>query len=336
MKAAIFNGVGQPITIEYTPDPTPGRGEVVVKVGRCGICGTDVHSTHSHMFAPPAGTALGHEFSGEVVELGAGITRLKIGDRIAVMPMAGCGECAACRDRHPYACTKMRMMMGGFGEYTLASERETTLLPAALTLADGALVEPVAAARRGVTMANMPTSARVLVIGAGTMGLASIFWARRAGAGKIVATARSSWRESMTLQMGADAFIVSDDNLSANVNAALNGPPDVVIECAGVPGMMAQAINLVRPRGTVLAAGGCMDPDQFIPFIAMYKEVRLQFSGAYTLNDFQAVVDVLEGGATELRNLITETVPLAAMPQALESLRSTNRQCKVMIDPWMH
>ena len=135
--------------------------------------------------------------------------------------------------------------------------------------------------------------------------------------------------------MGADAFVVSDDNLSANVNALLGGPPDIVFECAGVPGMLAQSVNLVRPRGRVLAAGGCMQPDQFIPFIAMCKEVCMQFAAAYTLEDFHHVVDALEHGAAPLRSLVSDTLPLAAMPAMLESLRGSNRKCKVMIDPWL-
>lgn len=335
MKSAVFKAVGRPVVIEEVPDPTPGPGEVVVEVGYCGICGTDVHTTSHHMFAPPAGSALGHEFSGEVVALGTGVDRLKIGDRIAAMPMSGCGSCPACQSGHPYACLQLRPMTGGFGEYTLANASLATKLPSALSLADGALVEPLAAALRCVSMSRLTPGAKVLIIGAGSMGLATAFWARRVGAGKIVITARSDWREALALKMGADQFIISDDALAENVNTALGGLPDIVFEAAGVPGMIAQAANLVRPRGTVLVEGGCMQADQFIPFIAMLKEVCMQFSAAYTLNDFQVAVDTLESGAIEPRNLITETLPLAEMPAALESLRGSNRQCKVMIDPWM-
>ena len=337
MRAAIFNGVGKPVTIENMPDPTPGPGDVVVKVGACGICGTDVHSTAEHMFAPPPGTPLGHEFSGEVVALGSSVSNLKIGDRVAAMPMSSCGVCAACMGGHPYGCAQVGTKTGGFGEYVLATAVIATKLPEALSLADGALIEPLAAALRSVTMSRMAMTpgARVLVIGAGTMGMATVFWARRMGAGKIVVTARSQWREALALEMGADQFVVSDDALAQGVNAALGGMPDIVFEAAGAPGLMAQAINLVKPRGLVLAEGGCMQPDQTIPFIAMCKEVCIQFSGAYTLNDFQVAVDAMDRGAVQPRSMITETLPLSAMPAALESLRGSNRQCKVMIDPWM-
>jgi len=336
MKAAIFAGVGKPVTIENVPDPTPGPGEVVVKVGRCGICGSDLHLTESRDFSLPPGTALGHETCGEVVALGSAVSQLKIGDRISAMAVAGCGTCAACLAGHPYACKQMRPMMGGFGEYTLASADCATRLPASLSLEEGALVEPLAAALRSVTMSRLAPGDRVLVLGAGSMGLGTIFWARRLGAGKIVAVARSQWREALAMEMGASAFFVSDDQLAQKAYQALGGAPDIVFEAAGAPGMVAQAIELVRPRGTVLIEGGCAQSDRFIPFAAMCKEVCMQFSIAYTLNDFHFTVDTLERGAIEPRSMITETLPLAAMPAALESLRRGNRQCKVMIDPWMN
>ena len=336
MKAAVFKEVGQPVAIEDVPDPTPGPGEVVVKVGYCGICGTDVHSTAEHMFAPPSGSPLGHEFSGEVVALGSGVDQLKIGDKIAAMPMSGCKTCPACRAGHPYACQQFRPMSGGFAEYALACASFATKLPSALSLEDGALAEPLAAALRCVSMSRMTPGAKVLIIGAGAMGLATAFWARRLGAGKVVITARSKWREALALEMGADQFIVSDDGLAENVNTALGGMPDIVFEAAGAAGMIEQAVNLVRPRGTVLSEGGCMQADQFIPFIAMLKEVCMQFSAAYTLKDFHVAVDTLESGAVEPRSLITDTLPLAAMPAALEALRGNNKQFKVMIDPWMN
>ncbi len=335
MRAAIFNGVGKPVTIDNIPDPTPGPGDVVVKVGRCGICGTDVHMTASHGFAPPPGTALGHEFSGEVVALGAAVNNLRVGDNIAVMPMAGCGTCTSCRAGHPFACSQMRMMMGGFGEYALANAAVAVKLPSALSLTDGALVEPLAAALHGVKMSHPTRDSKILVLGLGGMGLASIYWARHLGAGKIVASARSPWREAMALELGADAFVVSNDELAARAAEALGGPPDIVIECVGMPGILAQAMNLVRPRGMVLSVGGGLEADQLVPFVGMYKEICLQFAGAYSLDDFHEVVDALDRGALALRGLVTDTLSLDAMPAMLESLRGSNRQCKVMINPWM-
>ena len=138
MKAAIFGGAGKPIAIESVPDPVPGRDQVVVKVGLCGICGTDMHMTEKHesgqAFLPPAGASLGHEFCGEVVALGTGVKRLTIGDRISAMPIVGCGVCAACLSGHPFACTQMQTLYGGFGEYALVNANFSVPLPKALSL----------------------------------------------------------------------------------------------------------------------------------------------------------------------------------------------------------
>jgi len=101
MKAAIFHGIGQKLCIEVVPDPTPGPGEVVVKVGRCGICGSDLHMTEDPMFGVPAGAVLGHEFAGEIAAIGKGVEGLKVGDRVSVPPVKGCGHCASCLKGEP-------------------------------------------------------------------------------------------------------------------------------------------------------------------------------------------------------------------------------------------
>ena len=167
------------------------------------------------------------------------------------------------------------------------------------------------------------------------MGAATIFWLRRLGAAKIVAIDIAPWREGVALEMGADAFFPSTPDLDANIAQALGGPPDIVCECAGAPGVIAKAIELVRLHGTVLSIGGCQKPDQFIPFVAMSKDISLLFSAAYVLDDFQFTVDTLERGSLEPRRMITETFPLHQVPAALEAMRHNDRQCKVMIDPWM-
>ena len=116
MRACVFHEAGRPLTVEEIPDPTPGELEVVVKVGRCGICGTDLHLTQADAgpFGAKAGTVLGHEYSGEVVALGRGVSMLKVGDPVAVMPFIGCGRCRACLSGAPSQCPSSRGSgMGG-------------------------------------------------------------------------------------------------------------------------------------------------------------------------------------------------------------------------------
>ena len=250
MRAAIFRGVGQPLSIETVPDPTPAAFEVVIKVARCGICGTDLHMTADEAASYPIGAALGHEYAGEIVGLGREVTGIKMGEHVTAQPMAGCGNCDPCVSGEPYWCDKWRSMMGGFGEYTLADVRSVAKLPASLSLSDAALVEPLAAALNGVQLARLTNGARVLVLGAGGLGLGCIFWLRRMGCGKIVAAARSDRNGALALSMGADALITTVRNdFEAELRVLLGGLPDFVFECVGAPGVLELAARCARRRG---------------------------------------------------------------------------------------
>jgi (R,R)-butanediol dehydrogenase/meso-butanediol dehydrogenase/diacetyl reductase len=347
LKAAVFKDWGAPLCVESIADPTPGPDEVVIEVGRCGICGTDLHITEAidPRAAPPhpllaalrrrfgPGAVLGHEYAGEVVALGRRVATLKIGDRITALPFAGCGECAACRSGELVWCAHRRSMHGGFGEYTLVSERSAVPLPQSLSLDDGALIEPLAVGRHAVDLARVRSGARVLVLGAGPMGLAVTFWCRRAGATRIAVVARGRRRESLARTVGASEFIVQQDGLSADLAAALGGPPDVVFECVGGPGLVAQAIECVAPRGVVAIVGMCMATDSFTPVVGMTKEARLQFVMAYSRADFDAATDALDAGAVEPRAMLTGTVSLVDAPMMFESLRAPSSHCKVLVSP---
>lgn len=328
MRAAVFHGPGQKLRIEELPDPAPGAHEVVLKIGRCGICGSDVTMTSGQGPMYQTGCALGHEYAGDVVEIGRDVQRLRVGDRIAAMPMSGCGVCDACRAGRPLACAAgMRPMMGGFGEYTLADERLAVRLPEALSFADGALVEPLACAARGVAMAAIKPADRVLVLGLGAIGAGVIFWTRRFGAKRIVASARSGRWAALAAALGADAFVPS-----GALGAELGDAPDVVFECTGAAGMVATAIDLVRPGGTVICLGICSAAESFTPAVAAYKEVTLRFSLAYSLKDFQATVAALGSGAPPM---VEATVGLDAVPDLLESMRAgASRATKILVDPW--
>lgn len=280
MRAAVFKGAGIPFVIEELPDPEPGEGEAVMRVGRCGICGTDLHMTSGHATDFPAGTVLGHEYA--------------------------------------------RITASG-----------AVHLPQALSLADGALVEPLAVGLGGVRVADMRPGARVLVLGAGSVGLASIYWARRLGAGRIVAASPSARRREMAENMGADAFETLGEGAAERINAALGGPAEVIFECAGVVGVLQNAIELAGPNGMIVSLGFCLEPDPIMPAVATWKQVNLRFAFAYTLEDFQYCTDFLDRGHVEPRQMISRTVSLDALPDIFEGLRAGGQDTKVHVDPWM-
>jgi len=336
MQAAVFKGVGLPLAIETRPDPVPQPDEVVLRVGRCGVCGTDLAMTDGSGQTYELDSVIGHEFAGEVVATGTKVTRLKVGDRITALPYAGCGQCAACLAGRPNFCAQFRGVAGGFGQYLATPERVAVKLPSSLTLADGALIEPLAVSLHGVALAQITPGARVLVIGAGPIGLGAVHWARRLGAGPVAVTARTRRAESLAMQMGANAFVMpeSAQDWIPAVSAALGGLPDVVIEAVGKKDLIAQAVSCVRPSGTVLVLGFCSVPDSFIPAIAVWKEVTMRFSMTYSIAEFEHVARVLDSGDVESRVMVTDTVPLAELPATFESLRRRTQQCKVLVSPW--
>jgi 2-desacetyl-2-hydroxyethyl bacteriochlorophyllide A dehydrogenase len=336
MRAAVFKAVGQPLAIEQRPDPTPGEGEVVLKVGRCGICGTDMAMSDGSGQTFEQNSIIGHEFAGEIVAVGPKVERLKVGDRIAAMPFTGCGHCATCLGGRPNFCVEFRGMPGAFAEYTTTAERVAVKLPSQVSLADGALIEPLAVSLHGVALAGLEPGDKVLVIGAGPIGLGAVYWARELGAGPIAVTATSRQREAIARQMGATEFVLPEtpEQLPAAAMAALGGMPDVVIEAVGKPDMIARAVNCVRPAGTVMVLGFCSRPDSFIPAIAVWKEVKLLFGMTYSVSEFEHVARVLDRGTVEPRAMVTDTIPLGQLPGTLEAMRHRTHQCKVLVDPW--
>lgn len=331
MRAAVFKGAGRPWEIENLPEPEPGEGEVILKVCRCGVCGTDLHMTSGSSWDFPAGMVLGHEYAGEVVALGKGVENVKVGDRITAVPAVGCGHCDACHSKQFMLCQKMQGYMGGFAEYLKAPAINAVKLPQTLSFSDGALIEPLAVGLHGVAMAQMKPGAKVLVLGGGSVALAATYWARQLGAGPIVAMSRSARRAEMSKAMGADSFVAFGEGEHGEVIEAMGGSPDVVLECVGVEGMLGKSVEHVRSDGTIVSLGFCTHPDPVVPGIATYKQVRMMFSMAYTLAEFEHVARTLDRGHLEPRMMVSDTIALEELPDMIEALRSGSTQTKVHV-----
>ena len=335
MKAAVFQGVGKPLVIETIPDPTPGANDVIVKVSKCGICGSDLHISEDPIFGVPAGVVLGHEYSGEVVEVGKDVTRIKKGDRLAVFPLESCGKCGPCKSGQPAWCeVQMTVGGGGYGQFSKAAEHQCVVMPGGVSMDDGALVEPLAVSLHAVNVSRMHSGARVLIVGAGPIGLSVAFWAKRMGAGKIAVTASSTRRAALALEMGADVFLDPEDNGPEAAARALGGAPEIVFEAVGKVGLIQKCIEYVAPRGTVVVVGLCTHPDTFSPFMAVSKECVIQPSAFYELRDFQTTLDLLNAGDLAAHGMITDEIKLGDLPTAFEALKQRTHQCKVMVNAW--
>ena len=336
MKTAIFSGFNMPLQLADAVMPEPREGQILLKVCRCGICGSDLHMTKDPTFGLKGGEVIGHEFSGEIIEMGRNVTGLKVGDQISAAPLRGCGHCAACLRGEPAWCAEhFELIGGGYAQFTALDSRQCRKLPVDISLADGALAEPLAVALHGVTRSGLRPGARVLVVGAGAIGLAVAFWARRMGAKSVTMLDLHDLQKERALNLGATGFVTSGDDLHPRVEAALGGPADIVFECVGNVGLIDHCIDLVRPRGEVVVLGLCTKPDRLDSFRAISKEVTITMSVFFDMSEFESAIDVLDAQTYAPTHLISDTVSLTELPTAFEALRNRSHQCKVMVDPFL-
>ena len=340
MKAAVYAGRGRLQQVEDVAIPVPAAYEVLVKVALCGICASDLKtSAPADAGKPepfrPGLDVLGHEFCGSVVEVGPSAQGFRPGDRLAPMAVTGCGSCVSCRVGEVTWCARKRPITGGYGQFAVVSDFAAIRIPEALTDTEAALVEPLAAGRHAIRLAGIRPGARVLVLGAGVVGLACVLFARRAGASRTVVATRTPRRAKQISLVGADAWLCAGESLANTAAEALGGAPDVVVEATGAPGLLATAIACVRPRGRIVVPGACFDTDEITPLDALIKEVIIQFSLSYDMRDFADTVDTLACGAIRAGDLVTRTVTLADFPATFEQLRACPDECKVMVDPWL-
>jgi (R,R)-butanediol dehydrogenase/meso-butanediol dehydrogenase/diacetyl reductase len=333
MKAAVCYGSGQRLVLEERPDPVAEPGRVIIQVERCGLCGSELHLNEGPPRDYPAGMIMGHEYAGLVVELGKGVTGLSVGQRVASFPAVGCGHCEACAVGNWILCRTARHNMGGFAEYASLPAEAAIPLGDELAPADGALIEPLTVSLYGVRIAALQPGDRVLVLGAGTIALSAIYWARRLGAGRIVAISRSPRRADLAQAMGADAFVAYGDNEIAEVAEALAGPADHVFECVGVPGMLAKAVSHARLMGHVHSLGFCMGPDPIVPAVVGFKGVTLTFPVGYSPKDFAYVAGAMLGGHVDPKIMISRVIGLEAFPEAFDRLLQNNTENKLQVAP---
>jgi L-iditol 2-dehydrogenase len=280
MKVATWHGEDR-FSIDDAPDPAPGPEQVLVAVHTAGICGTDVHATQGLFpWKPPL--VMGHEYTGVVVDVGAGVSRRLVGRAVACEPSYGCGECAECRQRRVTHCPRVTRV-GGFAERAVLPGHAVHVLPDGLDPTTAALTEPTACCLAGLEMVKMSRDASVLVIGGGIMGLLTMAIARRRGAARTILSDPVAERRDMARRLGANHVIdPAREPLRAAVLALTEGRgPHVACEAVGKPELVAEAIAVVRPAGTVQLVG-VSPKGETLPvdlYDLHYREIRVQ--GAY-------------------------------------------------------
>jgi (R,R)-butanediol dehydrogenase/meso-butanediol dehydrogenase/diacetyl reductase len=335
----VFRGIGRPLSIEEVPDPVPGPDDLVLRVGSCGICGSDLHVSALPPGLPP-GSVMGHEFAGEVVEVGpASREAFRVGDRVCAFPALGCGRCAGCLAGDFMLCpaiqaTGLGAVPGAYAEFVRVGARQSVPLPENIDFRSGALVEPLSVGLHAVRRADLSPGENVLVIGAGPIGLAVTAWARLHGARRVVVSEKAPGRLERAARFGATHTVdAGRENVADAFARATGAAPDVVFECVGVKGVLAECVSLARPRGRIVVVGVCIEPDTLLPLLAVVKELRVDFVVAYHLNDFRLTLDMLSAGRIEGPEMVTDVVDLAGLPAAFEALRRPKHQCKELLEP---
>ena len=333
MRAIVFQTEGRPLALEDRQTPVAQPGDIVLKVAYCGICGSDLHATEPSPTPLEPGTVLGHEYAGIVTQSAS--PDFAPGDRVIGLPLRECEDCrpsgTGCKDRLGIHCPRNRIIgltasqPGGYAEYMAMPAHHALKVPDGLDLRLAALTEPLAVGLHAVRTAGSLLGARVLVLGAGPIGLAVILFARAAGARQVVVVEPGEQRRGLAVALGATGVASAED---------LTGPaPEIVFECVGVPGVLAQAMRLAPLHGRIVVVGVCRTEDHVQPRVAIRKELLIQFVLGYTREEFAIVLDMLASDQIDAAPLITGIIGLDAVPATFEALRRPGAHAKVLIDP---
>ncbi|HKD68617.1 MAG TPA: alcohol dehydrogenase catalytic domain-containing protein [Candidatus Binataceae bacterium] len=336
MKAILYKGRDQ-LQMGEVPKPSPGSGEVLLKVHNCGICGSDLHAVQFGLGMKPD-CILGHEFCGEIAEIGRDVRGFETGERVVVVPFSSCGACEFCLRGQGYHCAKMKSvglgpLPGAYAEFIACSQASVLKLPDRLNSRQGALVEPLSVGLHGVNRSRLKPGTPCVIMGAGPVGLATLLWCKAKGADPVVVSEIAPGRRELAQKFGASAVVNPREyNPGAKVKELCGKLPQIVFECIGVKSTLGEAVGLVDKCGQVVVIGVCMEPDQIMLLQCFYKEVDINFALAYTLGDFDETIAALAGGKLNADALVTDVIKLEQVPAAFEMLRKPTTQAKVLIE----
>ena len=329
------------LRVEDQPEPKPGPGEVLVKMDRGGICGSDLHYFNHGGFGTvrlKEPMILGHEVAGTIEALGDGVTGLSIGQPVAVSPSRPCGTCAYCQAGQQNHCLNMRFygsampfphIQGAFREHLVADASQCA--PAdGISAGEAAMAEPLSVVLHAARQAGDMAGKRILVTGCGPIGLLAVLVARRYGAVEIAATDVMDFTLNAASSLGADTTLnVIDAPNAIEGYAAGKGYFDVLFECSGVESALAGAIQALKPGATVVQLG--LGGDMTLPLQAMTaKELTLKGSFRFH-HEFPIAVEMMQRGVIDVSPLITQTFPLENAVEAFQMASDRSQALKVQI-----
>ena len=341
-ESAVLHAKGD-LRVEETALAAPGPGEVMVRVGAGGICGSDLHYFLDGGFGTirvREPIILGHEVAGTVEALGEGVTGLAIGARVAINPSHPCGDCFYCHRGDAQHCLEMRFfgsamrmphVQGGFRRRIVVGARQCVPVGDTISIGEAAMSEPLAVALHAVAQAGDIAGRRVLVTGFGPIGAVVLLAAKHARAGEVVVTDLVDEPLALAMKLGAAGAVnVARDQALLAAEEIEKGRFDIAFECSGNPRALAQAIACVRPRGTIVqvGVGGAFD----VPMnVVVAKELRL--AGTFRFHhEFDQAARLIASRAIDVRPLISATRPLAEATAAFALAADRRSSMKVQLD----
>lgn len=338
MKASRFLG-NKTFAVTDLPTPHAGPGELVLRNQVCGVCGTDVHIYHGEPGSadvnPPV--VLGHEYSGEVVEVGEGVTGFAVGDHVTVDPNIYCGHCAYCQNGKKQLCPSMEAIGvtrdGGFAQYSLIPAAQAFKLEPTVPWEAAAMAEPLACCLHGIDLAGIQVGDKVCVVGGGAIGLLMVQLAKLSGASQIVLSEPNEKRRQVGLQLGANAALdPTRPDAQEAFAQVLDGGANVVIECVGNVPAVKSAFQFADKGATVLLFSvPKVDATFDLPLFDVYKK-ELTIKGSFVNPDTHArAVALINSGKVDFGPIITHRFPLDQLPEAI-AMQMSDASIKVVVE----
>lgn len=327
------------IVLEEVGKPEPGKNQVLIKVRRIGICGSDIHAyydKHPYINCP---IVQGHEFAGEIVSIGGKIQGLSEGDRVTVMPQLVCGQCYSCTHGNYHICDELKVIGcqadGAAREYIPVDHNLVVKLPEGMSFDHGAMVEPVAVGVHAVRRLGDVEGMRLLIFGAGPIGNLTAQSAKGLGASSVLITDISEHRLEVAKNCGIDHPVnVTLENLEARIKEYFGRDgADAILECVGVEETIADAVQLAR-KGTDIVIVGVFGKKPFVDIgLVQDKELRLIGTLMYKAEDFRVAIDLIQSKKVNLAPLISQHFAFEDYPKAYKFIEEhQDRTMKVLID----
>lgn len=335
MQAVVFT-TPEKMEIKNVPDPVCGGRDVIVKVAAAGICGTDVHIYHNEYYSAFPIIA-GHEFCGVITEVGKEVTDYRVGERVAVDPNLYCGECDFCRRQQNNQCLNLQAVGvtrdGAFAEYVAVPARACYRLPDTLSDSQGAFVEPLSCVIQALTRLRVWPGDSVVIFGAGPMGLLLTQALRHSGASQVAMVEKQAERLALARQLGATSVVAAGPDAAGELRELAPHGFGIVIDATGVPKVIEQAFNYLKPRGQFLQFG--VAPNGATISLRPYDVFKNDWTiiGSFALcYTFDPAIAWLANGVVDVKPLVSHTLPLSQFATGFESFMA-GKTLKVQLLP---